>query len=145
MSYKALVCITLAFISNIELAVCSSIILWIMHRYSLQHAQIFKSFFCKSIKVTFSHLGNLLSHSSSCSNCLHILQTKYHWVPWGIKQHTFSASYSSVYSCFSSSLSSRHIWPMIFPISHNLRSGFAAFTESHTLQVQIDKMIQDWP
>lgn len=46
---------------------------------------------------------------------------------------TFSASYSFKYSCFSSSVRSRHIPPMIFPISHNFKSGLDAFTWSQTL------------
>ena len=46
---------------------------------------------------------------------------------------TFSDSYSSMNSCFCESLRSRHIPPMIFPISHSLRSGLVALTCSHTL------------
>jgi len=48
---------------------------------------------------------------------------------------TFSASYSSTYSVLSSSGKSRHICPIIFPISHSFNSGFWAFTWSQTLRL----------
>lgn len=45
---------------------------------------------------------------------------------------TFSCSYSSIYSCRSLVGNSRHINPIIFPISHNLWSGFSVLTLSQT-------------
>lgn len=54
---------------------------------------------------------------------------------------TFSISYSSMYSCLSWSDRSRHIWPMIFPISHNFKSGCVAFTESHTYKDRTSAII----
>merc|ERR1711935_440948 len=44
----------------------------------------------------------------------------------------FSFSYSSLYSCLSSSGMSRQVCPIIFPISQSGSLGFSDFTESQT-------------